>query len=55
MPVLHQMYSVADIALFAYTHCADEGGFDIASFPGIARWIARVREQPGHIPLSESW
>jgi glutathione S-transferase len=48
-------YSIADIALFAYTHCADEGGFDIASFPAVARWVARVREQPGHIPLSESW
>jgi glutathione S-transferase len=44
-------YSVADISLFAYTHCAGEGGFDLARFPAVSRWIARVREQPGHIPL----
>ena len=48
-------YSVADIALFGYTHCAAEGGFDLAAYPAITRWIARVREQPGHIPLSERW
>ena len=48
-------YSVADIALFGYTHCADEGGFDLAQYPAITRWIARIREQPGHIPLSERW
>jgi len=46
-------YSIADIALFAYTHCADEGGFEVGRFPAILRWIARVREQPGHIPLSQ--
>lgn len=44
-------YSVADIALYGYTHCADEGGFDLSAFPAVRRWIARVREQPGHIGL----
>ena len=44
-------YSVADIALYAYTHCADEGGFDLSAFPAVGRWMARVREQPGHIGL----
>lgn len=48
-------YSVADIALFGYTHCAGEGGFDLASYPAVSRWIDRIREQPGHIPLSERW
>jgi glutathione S-transferase len=48
-------YSVADIALFGYTHCADEGGFDLNAYPAIGCWMARVREQPAHIPLSESW
>jgi glutathione S-transferase len=48
-------YSVADIALFGYTHCADEGGFELNAFPAIGRWMTRVREQPAHIPLSESW
>jgi glutathione S-transferase len=46
-------YSIADIALFAYTHCADEGGFDLAAYPAIDRWMDRVREQPGHVPLGD--
>jgi len=48
-------YSVADIALFGYTHCAAEGGFDLAMYPAIGSWIDRVRNQPGHIALSERW
>jgi glutathione S-transferase len=39
--------SVADLALFAYTHVADEGGFDLADFPGVAAWVARVASLPG--------
>ena len=46
-------YSVADIALFGYTHCAEQGGFALAAYPAISRWLDRVRGQPGHIPLSE--
>jgi glutathione S-transferase len=48
-------YSVADIALFAYTHCASEGGFDLAAFPAVTRWLDRVGEQPGYVRLSERW
>jgi glutathione S-transferase len=48
-------YSIADIALYAYTHCADEGGFDLSAFPAVQRWMARVREQPGHVALWERW
>ena len=48
-------YSVADIALYGYTHCAGEGGFDLATYPALSRWLDRVASQPGHIPLSESW
>jgi glutathione S-transferase len=48
-------YSVADIALYGYTHSAQEGGFDLASYPAVSRWLARVRQQPGYIPLSEAW
>jgi glutathione S-transferase len=47
-------YSVADIALYGYTHSADEGGFDLAKYPAISAWLNRVTEQPGHIPLSET-
>ncbi|MEM8750780.1 MAG: glutathione S-transferase family protein [Pseudomonadota bacterium] len=46
-----EAYTVADIALYAYTHSAEPGGFDIASRPGISNWLERVRNQPGHVPL----
>jgi len=48
-------YSIADIALYGYTHCAKDGGFDLALYPAVQRWLARVAAQPGHIPLSERW
>jgi len=48
-------YSVADIALYGYTHCAADGGFDLAAYPAVVRWLARVAAQLGHIPLSQSW
>jgi len=44
-------YSVADIALYAYTHVAEEGGYELARYPGISAWIARVASQPGHVPI----
>jgi glutathione S-transferase len=45
-------YSIADIALFAYTHVASEGDFDLSQFPGILAWIDRVQSQPGHVPIT---
>src|SRR5262245_11532650 len=39
-------YTIADIALYAYTHVAHEGGFDLAGYPGVRAWLERVREQP---------
>jgi glutathione S-transferase len=45
-------YSIADIALYAYTHVADEGGFELARFPAVGRWLERVRTQPGHVPIT---
>ena|SRR5690242_2225255 len=47
-------YTIADIALYAYTHVADEGGFELAGFPAIGRWLERVRAEPGHIPITLS-
>lgn len=44
-------YSIADIALYAYTHCAADGGFDLGRYPAVGAWLARVRAQPGHVPL----
>jgi glutathione S-transferase len=46
-------FSVADIALFAYTHIAHEGGFDLALYPGIESWLARVREMPNHVSIDK--
>ena len=46
-----ERYSIADIALYAYTHVADEGGFDLAPYPGIRAWLERVAAQPGHVPI----
>lgn len=45
-------YSIADIALFAYTHVAQEGGFPLDDFPKIREWIERICEQPGFLPMS---
>ncbi len=45
-------YSIADIALYAYTHVADEGGFDLAPYSALRAWIERVRAQPRHISIT---
>lgn len=46
--------SVADIALYAYTHSAEiKGGFDLQPFPGIRGWLARIAAMPGHVSLDD--
>ena len=45
-------YSVADVALYAYTHVAHEGDFDLAPYPAIRDWLARVAAEPGHVPMT---
>jgi glutathione S-transferase len=47
-----ERYSVADIALYAYTHQAEQGGFDLSLYPGIQAWLTRVAGQPGHVPIT---
>lgn len=44
-------YSIADIALYAYTHVAEEGGFDLSGFPAIQAWMARVAAHPRHVNI----
>jgi glutathione S-transferase len=44
-------YTIADIALYAYTHVAGEGGFDLARFPAVRAWLARVEAQPGYVRM----
>jgi glutathione S-transferase len=48
-----ERYSVADIALYAYTHVAGEGGFELDRFPAVGRWLERVRSQPGHVRITD--
>ncbi|MGI8505479.1 MAG: glutathione S-transferase family protein [Solirubrobacteraceae bacterium] len=46
-------YSIADIALFAYTHVAPEGGFALEPYPSIRAWLTRVAAHPGHIEITD--
>src|SRR5215831_10745737 len=48
-----ERYTIADIALYAYTHVADEGGFDLARYPAVCAWLDRVRTQPRHLPITQ--
>ena len=48
-----ERYSIADIALFAYTHVADEAGFDLGEYPAVGRWLDEVARQPGHVGLGD--
>jgi glutathione S-transferase len=43
--------SLADIALYAYTHVAHEGGFDLGPYPAVRAWLDRVASAPGHVPI----
>ena len=43
--------TIADVALYAYTHVADEGGFDLEPFAAIRAWLENVASQPGHVPI----
>jgi glutathione S-transferase len=45
-------YTIADIALYAYTHVAHEGGFDLTGFPALGAWLDQVAAQPGHEPIT---
>jgi glutathione S-transferase len=46
-------YSIADVALYSYTHVAGEGGFDLAGYPAIRGWLDSVRSQQRHIPITQ--
>ena len=46
-------YTIADIALYAYTHVANEGGFDVDAYPAIGPWLERVAAQPGHVQITD--
>jgi glutathione S-transferase len=44
-------YSIADVSLYAYTHVAHEGGFELEAHPAIRAWLGRVAAQPGHVAI----
>ncbi|AZF54204.1 Glutathione S-transferase [Pseudomonas sp. R4-34-07] len=46
-----EQYSIADIALYAYTHVAHEGGFDLAPYPAVQAWLQRVASHPNHVAM----
>lgn len=46
--------SIADIALYAYTHVAEEGEFDLSGYPAIRSWLDRVAAEPGHVPIAQA-
>ena len=47
-------YTIADIAMYAYTHIAHECGFDLAGFPALRSWLKRVAAQPDHVAMDWS-
>ncbi len=49
--IVGDRYTLADVALYAYTHVAHEGGFDLSGYPAIEGWLARVAARPGHVPI----
>jgi len=48
-----ERYTIADIALYAYTHVAHEGDFHLGRYPHIRTWLPRVASQPGHVPITQ--
>jgi glutathione S-transferase len=46
-----EQYSIADIALYAYTHVAHEGGFDLSAYPAVLAWLDRVASHPRHVGM----
>lgn len=51
--LVDERYTIADLGPFAYVSMATEGGYDMARFPAINAWLARVKAQPGWVPLVE--
>ncbi len=49
--IANNAFSIADIALYAYTHVAHEGGFDLADYPAVRAWLARIEARPRYVPM----
>jgi glutathione S-transferase len=46
-------YNIADIALYAYTHVADEGGFSLENYPAVREWLERIKGRPDYVPMAK--
>ncbi|WP_366523821.1 glutathione S-transferase family protein [uncultured Algimonas sp.] len=46
--------SLADVSLYAYTHVAEEGGFDLGDYPAVRAWLDRFARRPGHIAITDT-
>lgn len=51
--LIGDQYTIADISLYAYTHVAGEGGFDLSAYPAISGWLARVASHPKHVTIEQ--
>ena len=51
--LVDERFTIADIALYAYTHCADQGGFGLAPYTGLQTRFNRVRAERGHVPIDQ--
>jgi glutathione S-transferase len=49
--VVGESMTLADIALYGYTHVAEEGGFSPKPYPAVRAWLRRVASEPGHVPI----
>jgi glutathione S-transferase len=50
---VNEHYSIADIALYAYTHVSPEAGFDLSPYPNVLSWMGRIAQQPGHVLITD--
>jgi len=51
---VNERYSIADIALYAYTHVAPDGGIELSAYPNLLAWLGRVASQPRHIRITDT-
>ncbi|HEY0469238.1 MAG TPA: glutathione S-transferase family protein [Polyangiaceae bacterium] len=51
--LVDESYTIADIALFAYVHCADQGGFSLYPYPAIRSWVERIEEMPDYVAIDQ--
>jgi glutathione S-transferase len=51
--LVEDQYTIADVSLYAYTHCADEGGFDISQYAAVSAWLERIAADPKHVTMAQ--